>query len=194
MEIAPLALVVLLGYGLLIALSLTTWTAVAYFREESAGDHRQREPERSPVERERSRSKRAVSNDEVRGARSRRARGGDDPFRGETGTAARSAPAGSGGGASVVTARRSSPGGRPAEAATAPAAGAVQPTEGPGTPGEAGTTASRGGSRSGVPRKSAGASSSAAEAGRPRGKRQGDDEEDAFERFLSSRSDDLDIR
>ncbi|HEX7005138.1 MAG TPA: hypothetical protein VF168_13210 [Trueperaceae bacterium] len=135
MDIAPLALVVLLGYGLLIAISLTTWTAVAYFREDAEEAGKQLEPAAAPT-RTRAQVKRAVSNDEVRGARSRRARNGADPFS----TGAKSAAV---------------------EGATAsrPAAVAWQPE--------------------GVPK-------------RPPAKE--DSDEDAFERFLNSRSDDFDLR
>ena len=90
MQIAPLALVVLLGYGLLIAIALTTWTAVAYFREDTTDDGGRPEPKPIRTPQERSAAKRAVSNDEVRGARSRRARSGSDPFHGES----KPAPAG----------------------------------------------------------------------------------------------------
>ena len=71
MEIAPLALVVLLGYGLLIAVSLTTWTAVTYRDEPTA------EVRRPEVKKSRPAKARQLSNDDVRGAKSRRARGSE---------------------------------------------------------------------------------------------------------------------
>jgi hypothetical protein len=64
MEITPLALVVLLGFGLLIALCLTAWTALSLDRV--AGQNPG--AERAPVTRQ---PGRAISNDEVRGARAR---------------------------------------------------------------------------------------------------------------------------
>ncbi|MEX2534318.1 MAG: hypothetical protein WD273_01860 [Trueperaceae bacterium] len=67
MDIAPLALVVLLGYGLLIAVSLTVWTIVSYRRDAVLAETQQ--PERQARVRA---GAGTMSNDDVRGARSRR--------------------------------------------------------------------------------------------------------------------------
>jgi hypothetical protein len=64
MEITPLALVVLLGFGLLVALCLTAWTALSLDRAAGAD----RGAERATPGRQ---AGRATTNDEVRGARSR---------------------------------------------------------------------------------------------------------------------------
>lgn len=77
MELAPLTLVVLLGYGLFVAVCLTAWTAVSFdreparpAREDAARLNREDNPKGRSAVRERVQKPR-VSNDEVRGKRSK---------------------------------------------------------------------------------------------------------------------------
>jgi hypothetical protein len=90
MDMTPLALVVLLGYGLLIAIALTAWTATSADR--SIAGSTERSPRSGPpksgsARQEPSRqSERAASNNDVRGARAaervrpRRAADQEQPF------------------------------------------------------------------------------------------------------------------
>ncbi|MEX2541620.1 MAG: hypothetical protein WD314_07415 [Trueperaceae bacterium] len=64
MEMTPLTLVVLLAFGLLIAVCLTAWTALSF-------DRRPRESAADGTASSGRKSARPMSNDEVRGARSR---------------------------------------------------------------------------------------------------------------------------
>jgi hypothetical protein len=208
MEITPLTLVVLLGFGLLIAVCLAAWTALSF----DDAPARDQEPanERPAVAR---RAGRPVSNDEVRGARMR-----DEglPARAAVdGPSAAPAPSGgkqarakvtgvgtagasgagltqlSGGGSwrSVGAERASATSGGPAGAAVEQPRGSewrdVEPNAG------AGSAEPRGAQRNAVERQrteTSGAQRRRAEPARE------EREEDAFERFLRERPDDFDIR
>lgn len=194
MEIAPLALVVLLGYGLLIAVALTAWTALAYYREDQ-------EPQAAkPVEKvTRPVTARQVSNDDVRGAKSRRARRPDVLFE-------RTAPVGSGGAPAQPSksgAAGIAPGPERGVAAREPGTAARGGKSGVATAGKVenrpahapeparSSDVGRGRRESG-PTNSRDSGARPKPAGAPDAGRGSD--EDAFERFLRERPDDFDIR
>lgn len=192
MDIAPLALVVLLGYGLLLAVALTTWTAVSYSRQEPDTEV---EAAAGPTKAapERTRKSRQVSNDEVRGARSRRARGSGDPFQGE---AKVSSPASTGTSAVRVT-----------ERVTWEPAPATKPTASDASDSRSKSAASIEKEPPRVPSRQPGPPTSPSRSTpAPTGKQEQSpspkrieqkdesDDEDAFERFLKPRSDDFDLR
>lgn len=158
MEIAPLALVVLLGYGLLIAVSLTAWTAVTY-RDEQPVD-----VSRPEVKKSRPAKARQLSNDDVRGAKSRRARRGSEPFEEDQ----------------LIPERKERP---ERQAAGAGSNEAVQPQqqERQAEPVRPKPASSAPENRKPLSRKPVTVTTN-------------DTEEDAFERFLRPRPDDFDIR
>ena len=193
MDIAPLALVVLLGYGLLLAVALTTWTAVSYSRQEPDAEA---EADAGPTKAapERTRKSRQVSNDEVRGARSRRARGSGDPFQGE---AKLPTPASTGTSAMRVTERVTwEP--APATKSTASDASGSRSNSAASTEEQALDAPSRKPSSSTSSSRSTTPPPTRKQERSPAPKRieQKDesDDEDAFERFLKPRSDDFDLR
>jgi hypothetical protein len=149
MELTPLALVVLLAYGLLIATCLTAWTAISWYGEKEAASNQAPPPQAKRVHERTAR----LSNDQVRGARIREQVAGGEP-------------------AGPVRAG-------PADLAGAPRTAA--PAE----------------------RSGSGERSTGKVVERPRNERKpaapprvskAENEEDAFERFLRARPDDIDIR
>lgn len=164
MEMTPLTLVVLLAFGLLIAVCLTAWTALSFERQppEGAAD---------AAASSRRKSARLISNDEVRGARGRgekpAGRGSDEPSRERPPTAgswpgadARPAPEQSGGSWRSATAVRVTSSRAAEKVADDSSKSRKQPSEP---------------DRSVVTPKQ-------------------EHDEDAFERFLRVRPDDIDIR
>lgn len=185
MEMTPLALVVLLGFGLLIAVCLTAWTAVSY--DSSGSDDGTTESPQRPfvtAADERPNGRRGVQGQRPdRGARSvepgrgsrTAAAGGSEvsgDVRSKTNRSEMSGGAWRSAGSTTVTARRVVP-------ERAIDSGRTEPgrTEaGRDTPGG-------GGSR---PKQTRGAGTEPVE-------RKQEHDEDAFERFLRARPDDIDI-